>query len=71
MGVLKSYRLARPQHGPTTTDAAPTVTLTIAAQRNLFNRLLGCLHHCLQTDTTYGEATAFPTDDQRSEPHAA
>jgi hypothetical protein len=23
----------------------------IAAQRNLFNRLLGCLHHCLQTHT--------------------
>jgi transposase len=31
-----------------------------AAQRNLFNRLLGCLHHCLQTGQHYNEATAFP-----------
>ena len=32
-----------------------------AAQRNLFNRLLGCLHHCLRTRQTYNEHTAFPT----------
>ena len=32
-----------------------------AAQRNLFNRLLGCLHHCLQTGQHYDEATAFPS----------
>jgi transposase len=31
-----------------------------AAQRNLFNRLLGCLHHCLATGQHYDEATAFP-----------
>jgi transposase len=31
-----------------------------AAQRNLFNRLLGCLHHCLATGQHYNEATAFP-----------
>lgn len=31
-----------------------------AAQRNLFNRMLGCLHHCLTTRQTYQEATAFP-----------
>jgi transposase len=31
-----------------------------AAQRNLFNRLLGCLHHCLTTSQHYNEATAFP-----------
>jgi transposase len=31
-----------------------------AAQRNLFNRLLGCLHHCLTTGQHYDEATAFP-----------
>jgi transposase len=31
-----------------------------AAQRNLFNRLLGCLHHCLQTGQHYDEPTAFP-----------
>ena len=32
-----------------------------AAQRNLFNRLLGCLHHCLATRQTYEETIAFPT----------
>jgi transposase len=32
-----------------------------AAQRNLFNRLLGCLHHGLQTSQRYNEAIAFPT----------
>ncbi|MDT7597346.1 MAG: hypothetical protein QOJ06_2892 [Pseudonocardiales bacterium] len=31
------------------------------AQRNLFNRLLGCLHHCLQTRQHYNEHIAFPT----------
>jgi len=33
----------------------------VAAQRNLFNRLLGCLYHCLQTRTPYSEQAAFPT----------
>ena len=32
-----------------------------AAERNLFGRLLGCLHHCLITGQHYDEATAFPT----------
>jgi transposase len=32
-----------------------------AAQRNLFNRLLGCLHHCLHTRQHYNEQIAFPT----------
>lgn len=32
-----------------------------AAQRNLFNRMIGCLHHCLATGEHYDEATAFPT----------
>jgi len=31
-----------------------------AAQRNLFGRLLGCLHHCLIVGCEYDEATAFP-----------
>jgi transposase len=31
-----------------------------AAQRNLFGRLLGCLHHCLATRQHYDETTAFP-----------
>ena len=32
-----------------------------AAERNLFGRLLGCLHHCLLTGQHYDETTAFPT----------
>lgn len=32
-----------------------------AAQRNLFNRFLGCLFYCLQTHQTYAEERAFPT----------
>jgi transposase len=32
-----------------------------AAQRNLFNRMLGILHHCLATTTKYDEHAAFPT----------
>src|SRR5436305_762897 len=32
-----------------------------AAQRNLFGRLLSCLHHCLATGQHYDENTAFPT----------
>jgi transposase len=32
-----------------------------AAQRNLFGRLLGCLHRCLTTGQHYDETTAFPT----------
>ncbi|WP_433505483.1 IS110 family transposase [Pseudonocardia halophobica] len=43
----------------------------VAAQRNLFNRLLGCLHHCLITGTPYDESTAFPAPTQRLEPAAA
>ena len=31
-----------------------------AAQRNLFNRGIGCLHHCLATGQTYQETIAFP-----------
>ena len=40
-----------------------------AAQRNLFNRLLGCLWDCLQTSRHYDEATAFPT--RQATPEAA
>ena len=42
-----------------------------AAQRNLFNRLLGCLHHCLQTGQRYNEATAFPTTQTEEQGAAA
>ena len=37
-----------------------------AAQRNLFARLLGCLHHCLTTGQHYDEATAFPAATKQS-----
>jgi transposase len=40
-----------------------------AAQRNLFGRLLGCLHHCLITGQPYNESTAFPSN--RKFPEAA
>ncbi|MEW2581173.1 IS110 family transposase [Streptomyces syringium] len=32
-----------------------------AAQRNLFSRMIGCLHHCLTQRVPFDEATAFPT----------
>lgn len=32
-----------------------------AALRNLFNKMLGQLHHCLTTGQTYQETTAFTT----------
>ncbi len=41
-----------------------------AAQRNLYGRLLGCLHHCLTTGQHYDEATAFPAATGKL-PHAA
>jgi transposase len=41
-----------------------------AAQRNLFGRMLGCLHHCLATGQDYDEATAFP-DPRKNLPQAA
>jgi len=43
----------------------------IAAQRNLFNRMLGILHHCLATGTKYDELTAFPTAGPNRSPAAA
>lgn len=45
------YRRRRDIHG----DRHP------AALRHLFNRLLGCLFHCLQTRQTYNEQKAFTT----------
>ena len=41
-----------------------------AAQRNLFGRLLGCLHHCLATGQHYDENIAFPATTAKL-PHAA
>jgi transposase len=42
-----------------------------AALRNVFNRLLGCLHHCLQTGQAFDPAKAFPLPESRPEPAAA
>jgi transposase len=42
-----------------------------AAQRNLFNRLIGCLHHCLDTDQTYNEKIAFPPPETGTHEPAA
>jgi transposase len=36
-----------------------------AAQRNLFGRLLGCLHHCLATGQHYNEDIAFPATPEK------
>ncbi len=32
----------------------------VTAQRNLFNRLIDILHHCLQTQQTYNKHIALP-----------
>jgi transposase len=37
-----------------------------AAMRNLFNRFLGCLHHCLQTGQLFDPAKAFPNSPART-----
>jgi len=42
-----------------------------AAQRNLFGRLLGCLHHCLATRQHYDEHTAFPPPAPATHANAA
>lgn len=42
-----------------------------AAQRNLFGRLLGCLHHCLATGQHYNEHTAFPAPTPAAQAQAA
>jgi transposase len=36
----------------------------ISALRNLFNRMIGCLHHCLNNRIPYDETIAFPTQPQ-------
>ncbi len=42
-----------------------------AAQRNLFGRMLGCLHHCLATGQHYDEHAAFPAAAPRQQAAAA
>jgi transposase len=43
----------------------------VAAQRNLFNRMIGILHHCLATGTKYNEHTAFPAVETNAPAAAA
>jgi transposase len=42
-----------------------------AAQCHLFNRLLGCLHHCLTKRVCFDETTAFSPSGKASAPVAA
>ncbi|MGW7362489.1 IS110 family transposase [Streptomyces sp. NPDC054841] len=50
-GAKAHYRRRRDDHGD----------WHASAQRNLFNRMLGQLYHCLQHHTLFEEGTAFPT----------
>ncbi|MEU9421259.1 IS110 family transposase [Streptomyces sp. NPDC048272] len=51
-GAKAHYRRRRDNHGD----------WHAAAQRNLFNRMLGQLYYCLQHHTVFDEQTAFPTE---------
>ncbi|MFV5999073.1 IS110 family transposase [Streptomyces sp. NPDC056231] len=50
-GAMDHYRRRRDEHGD----------WHAAAQRNLFNRMLGQMFHCLQRRELFDENTAFPT----------
>ncbi|MEU9158652.1 IS110 family transposase [Streptomyces sp. NPDC048417] len=50
-GAKAHYRRRRDEHGD----------WHAAAQRNLFNRMIGQLYHCLQKHELFDEQTAFPT----------
>jgi transposase len=51
-GAKAHYRRRRDNHGD----------WHAAAQRNLFNRMLGQLYHCLQKRQLFDENTAFPAE---------
>ncbi|MFF4276806.1 IS110 family transposase [Streptomyces sp. NPDC001536] len=51
-GAKTHYRRRRDLHGD----------WHASAQRNLFNRMLGQLYHCLQNRELFDEQTAFPTE---------
>jgi hypothetical protein len=51
-GAKAHYRRRRDDHGD----------WHAAAQRNLFNLMLGQLHHCLRKRQLFDENTAFPTE---------
>ncbi|TXS19680.1 hypothetical protein EAO68_02080 [Streptomyces sp. wa22] len=52
---IRASPVSRLGSSPFTREARP------AHQRNLFNRLLGQLYHCLQHGARFDEAIAFPT----------
>jgi hypothetical protein len=59
--TVKGILVAGTEH-----DGAPPPALDVSSPPSagfptLFNRLLGCLHHCLQTRRHYNEQIAFPT----------
>ncbi|MGW6009173.1 IS110 family transposase [Streptomyces sp. NPDC055210] len=51
-GAKAHYRRRRDEHGD----------WNAAARRNLFNRMLGQLYHCLQKRELFDERTAFPSE---------
>ena len=69
MGVLRAERLTR----------RPRLLRRLrargighqAALRQLGNRLVGILHGCLKTSTTYDETTAWPPPTQKDQQAAA
>jgi transposase len=60
-GAKTHYRRRRDDHGD----------WHAAAQRNLFNRMIGQLYHCLQHNRTYDETVAFPEGSVASQAAAA
>jgi transposase len=60
-GAMAHYRRRRDSHGD----------WHAAAQRNLFNRMLGQLFHCLQNQVIFDELVAFPAPDLVTEKAAA
>ncbi|GAA3830944.1 hypothetical protein GCM10022206_81880 [Streptomyces chiangmaiensis] len=51
-GAMAHYRRPRDDHGD----------WHAAAQRHLFNRMIGQLYRCLQKGELFDEETAFPTE---------
>lgn len=51
-GAKAHYRRRRDDHGD----------WHAAAQRNLFNRMIGQQYHCLQKHTLFDESTALPVE---------
>jgi transposase len=70
LGVLRAHRLSPGARAHYDRRKAAGDHHT-AAQRNLFNRMIGILHHCLTTRTNYDEDIAFPPPQAEASPPAA